>query len=255
MGFLGTTLAYRFLKHFYPGGTGVPMPQDDPFKTRGVSKLATYFGPDVFEKLRDKVVIDFGCGVGDNALELAEHGCRHVIGLDIQEERLAAGRAKAAEMGLSDRVQFVARTDKKADVILTTDAFEHFEDPAEMLRIMRSLLRDDGHILVEFGCTWYHPLGGHLFSVFPWAHLIFTERVLIRWRSDFKTDGATRFHEVAGGLNQMNIKRWEKIIARSDFRFDEYTLVPIRAAKRLHLHNRLTRELFTSIIRARLVPK
>lgn len=253
MGWIGTRLSYWFLKRFYPGGTGVPMPQDDPFKTRGVSKLATYFGPDIFARLKDKVVIDFGCGVGDNVLELAEHGCQHVIGLDIQEERLAAGRAKAVQMGLSDRVRFLAKTEEKADVILTTDAFEHFDDPAGMLRIMRSLLRDDGYVLVEFGCTWYHPLGGHLFSVFPWAHLLFTERVLLRWRSDFKTDGAMRFHEVAGGLNQMTIKRWEQIIAGSEFRFAEYTLVPIRTAK--PLYNRLTRELFTSIIRARLVPR
>ena len=191
--------------------------------------------------------------MGDNALELAANGCRHVIGLDIQGERLAAGRAKAMEMGLSDRVLFVKETNEKADVILSTDAFEHFEDPAGILRIMRSLLRDDGYLLVEFGCTWYHPLGGHLFSVFPWAHLLFTERALLRWRSDFKTDGATRFHEVAGGLNKMTIARWEQTVAASDFRFDEYTLVPIRTAKRLH--NRLTRELFTSILRARLVPR
>jgi hypothetical protein len=56
-------------------------------------------------------------------------------------------------------------------------------------------------------------LGGHLFSVFPWAHLIFSEQALIRWRSDFKSDGATRFSEVAGGLNQMTIRRFERLIA------------------------------------------
>ncbi len=70
---------------------------------------------------------------------------------------------------------------------------------------MASLLKPSGFALVEFGYTWFHPYGGHLFSVFPWAHLIFTEKSLIRWRSDFKTDGATRFQEVAGGLNQMTI--------------------------------------------------
>jgi SAM-dependent methyltransferase len=255
MGWIGGAPAYWFLKRFYPGGEGVPMPQGDPFKIKGISKLGTYFGPDIFTELRDKVVIDFGCGEGDNAIELAAKGCRHVIGLDIQEERLAVGRAQAARLGLDGAVRFLAQTTEKADVILSTDAFEHFEDPAAILRIMRSLLRDDGYLLVEFGCTWYHPLGGHLFSVFPWAHLLFTEQALIRWRTDFKTDGATRFHEVAGGLNRMTIARWERIVADSPFRFSHYELVPIRAARRLHLHHRLTRELFTSIIRARLVPR
>jgi hypothetical protein len=78
---------------------------------------------------------------------------------------------------------------------------------------MRKILKDDGVLFVTFGYTWYHPLGGHLFSVFPWAHLILTEKTLIRWRSDFKTDGATRFREMAGGLNRMSIRRWEEILA------------------------------------------
>ncbi|GEM_PF-858911 len=35
-----------------------------------------------------------------------------------------------------------------------------------------------------------------------WAQLIFTEKVSIRWRSDFKSDGAAQFHEGESGLNQ-----------------------------------------------------
>ncbi len=63
---------------------------------------------------------------------------------------------------------------------------------------MDAMLKPGGRLYASFGPTWFHPYGGHLFSVFPHAHLIFTERSLIRWRSDFKSDGATRFHEVAG---------------------------------------------------------
>ena len=74
-------------------------------------------------------------------------------------------------------------------------------------------LQPGGEVLVSFGPTWYHPLGGHLFSVFPWAHLIFSEKALISWRSAFKTDGATRFSEVAGGLNQMTIAKFEALVA------------------------------------------
>ena len=229
------------------------MSSGDPFKERGVSKLATYFGPGVFEELRDRVVMDFGCGEGDNAIELAVNGCRRVIGLDIQEHMLKKGRDEAARLGLNDQVLFVSHWTEPVDVILSTDAFEHFEDPAFILREMRRLLRDDGYAKVEFGYTWYHPLGGHLFSVFPWAHLIFAEKALIRWRTDFKTDGATRFHEVAGGLNQMTIRRWERLIADSPFKFQSYELVPIKAARRFHAH--WTRELFTSTIRTRLVPR
>jgi hypothetical protein len=73
---------------------------------------------------------------------------------------------------------------------------------------------------ISFGPTWHHPYGGHLFSVFPWAHLIFSEKALTRWRSDLRDDGATRFGEVAGGLNQMTIRRFEELVADSRLCFD-----------------------------------
>jgi hypothetical protein len=129
----------------------------------------------------------------------------------------------------------------------------HFADPAGILRITNTLLPPTGEVLVSFGTTWYHPWGGHLFSVFPWAHLIFSEKALIRWRSAFRTDGATRFSEVAGGLNQMTIAKFEELIAGSPLRFASLELVPITKLRRFH--NRLTREFTTAIVRCRLVKR
>ncbi len=107
--------------------------------------------------------------------------------------------------------------------------------------------------MISFGPTWYHPLGGHLFSVFPWAHLLFSERALLRWRSGFRSDGATRFREVEGGLNQMTIRRFEKIVEMSPFRFVEFEAVPIRKLRLFH--NRLTREFTSAIVRCRLAKR
>jgi len=253
MGFVGGDLGYRFLKKFYPGGQNVPMSSGDPYKERGQSKLATLFGPEIFEELADKVVLDFGCGEGSTCIELAQRRSSEVIGLDNREDVLAIARSEAERCGVAGRCRFVSSLDTRVDVVLSMDAFEHFADPAGVLVEMRRLLEDSGYALIQFGYPWYHPLGGHLFSVFPWAHLIFTEEALIRWRSDFKTDGARRFHEVAGGLNQMTIARWERLVKESPFRVATQELVPIRSLR--HFHNRLTRELFTSLIRARLVPR
>jgi SAM-dependent methyltransferase len=133
------------------------------------------------------------------------------------------------------------------------DAFEHFANPAEVLRVMNTLLKPEGEVIIWFGPTWFHPLGGHLFSVFPWAHLLFREEALIRWRSTFKTDGATRFGEVAGGLNQMTIKKFEGIVEESPFRFVSFESIPIKRLRRFH--NRLTREFTTAAVRCRLVKR
>jgi hypothetical protein len=89
--------------------------------------------------------------------------------------------------------------------------------------------------------------------VLPWAHLYFSERALIRWRSDFKTDGASRFHEVAGGLNQMTIARFERLVEDSPFRFASEEVIPIRVLRPFHY--RATREFTTAVVRCRLVRK
>lgn len=217
------------------------------------SKLARGFGAGIFDELREKVVLDFGCGTGQSTIELARHGCRRVIGLDIQENHLETARLAAKAAGVEDVCTFASSWSEPVDVILSQDAFEHFESPAQILHIMRGLLKDSGYLLVNFGPPWLHPYGGHLFSAFPWAHLIFTERVLIRWRTDFKSDGATRFHEVAGGLNQLTLKRWEELVSKSEFVFKDYELVPIRAAKPFYCS--LTREFLTSSVKARLTPR
>jgi SAM-dependent methyltransferase len=250
MGIIGGSVAYHLLRRIsVDGETGYC----DGSAYEGVSKLETLLGKKIWAETKDKVVIDFGCGDGEDAVEVAARGAKRVIGVDIRERALANARQRAEARGVSNRCVFTTQTDEKADVILSLDAFEHFDDPAEILRIMRRLLKDNGCIIAAFGPTWYHPLGGHLFSPFPFAHLIFTEKSLIRWRSDFKTDGATRFREAEGGLNQMTIRNFESIVAESDFKFAEFEPVPIRKLK--PIANRLTREFTTAIVRCKLVPR
>ena len=176
---------------------------------------------------------------------------KHVFGLDILEDDLEIGRRRAINAGVADRVSFGTECHEPVDAIVSLDAFEHFEDPASILELMHTLLKPGGRIHASFGPTWFHPYGGHLFSIFPHSHLIFTERSLIRWRSDFKTDGTTRFHEVAGGLNKMTIGRFERLVEQSPLHCEELVTVPIRKLR--PLANRWTREFTTAVVRARLV--
>lgn len=92
-----------------------------------------------------------------------------------------------------------------------------------------------------------------MFSLFPWSHLVFSEEALIRWRSQFRSDGATKFSEVDGGLNQMTIVGFERLISASSFKFEALELIPIRKLK--PIHGRLTREFTTASVRATLVRK
>ena len=134
-------------------------------------------GDEFFTKIAGKVVIDFGCGEGAEAVEMAGGGAKQVIGIDIREDLLKAARQRAVSTGVQNSCHFVSSTKELADIVVSStkeladivvslDSFEHFADPAGILRIINTLLHPTGEVLVSFGPTWYHPSGGHLFSVF-----------------------------------------------------------------------------------------
>ena len=225
----------------------------DTYPATDKVKIKVLLGDQLCEQLRGKMVIDFGCGEGDDSIALAKNQAFRVIGIDIRESVLERARKEAQRNGVERICHFCTSTNERADAIVSIDSFEHFGDPGAVLVKMHELLKEDGAVYASFGPTWYHPLGGHLFSVFPWAHLIFSEKALIRWRSDIRSDGATQFEEVEGGLNQMTIFRFEELVKQSPFRFDFLETVPIRRLR--PFHNRLTREFTTAIVRCKLTKK
>lgn len=215
------------------------------------NKLEILFGPSIWEQFRERTILDFGCGHGQEAIEIAQRGAKEVIGLDLREDVLETAREHLAATDLRN-CRFATTWDSRADVILSVDSFEHFDDPGAVLEQMSRWLQPDGRVVFSFGPPWLHPLGGHL-PLFPWAHLLLTERALMKWRSKYKNDGARRFREVAGGLNQMTIGNFERVVENSPLRIESMQTVPIRAAR--PLHNRLTREFLTSVVRGSLVQR
>jgi SAM-dependent methyltransferase len=258
-GFIGGSLGYALLKKF--GRHAMAPDYQNAAVYHGKSKLEALFGDDIWEQVRDKTVIDYGCGAGHEAIEMAQHGAKKVIGIDTWDKALRNARENALKANVSHLCEFTtAEQGEKgaerlppADVIFSLDAFEHYDRPGEILQHMRTLLRPGGRVMICFGPPWLHPYGGHLFSIFPWSHLLFTEKAQIRWRSDFKSDGATRFHEVDGGLNQMTIRQFRQLVQESDFDMEKFEPVPIRKLR--WVNNPLTREFTTSILRCTLVTR
>jgi SAM-dependent methyltransferase len=217
----------------------------------GRSKLEVLLGPRIWDQTRGKDVLDFGCGPGSEAVEIAEHGARHVIGIDLRQRWLDLGVEHAAERGVADRCTFAREWSDPVDLIVSLDSFEHFSDPAGVLTHMRGLLRPGGKVLAAFGPTWYHPLGGHIYSVFPFSHLLFSERALVRWRAMHKSDGATTIAE--SGLNKMTISRFIRLVEASPLKFASFELLPIRPLRLIA--NRVTREFTTAAVRCVMEPR
>ena len=246
MGIIGGRLGVHILTWLSPMGEHQNL---DGRAYRNRSKLEVLLGREFFEEIRGKTVIDFGCGVGDEAIEMLHRGAARLIGLDVRQKFLNEAREKAAAAGLSHRALFAKAADEPADVILSLDAFEHYDDPAAVLNTMARCLKPGGKVVISFGTTWYHPYGGHLFAVFPWAHLLFTEHAMLTWRKRLHPTQTARTIEECG-LNKMTIRRFERYVADSPFRFDRCEIRPIRRARLLWTP--ATREFLSSLIVARL---
>ncbi len=211
-----------------------------------MSNVERLFGSNIWPEFQDRTVVDFGCGDGPDAIAIAQHGARHVYGFDIRESVLKIARNRADTF---PNLTFTTDLSSipKVDIVLSIDGFEHFDDPEGALAAMKNLLQPNGKIIVSFGYPWYHPFGGHCFSFFPWSHVLLPESFLC-W---LRTNGRKHFHEVPGGLNQMSIRRFERIVSNSGLRCERLDCVPIGAVRWLHSH--WTREVFTSVVQCELI--
>ncbi|MEQ1952172.1 methyltransferase domain-containing protein [Mesorhizobium yinganensis] len=98
--------------------------------------------------LKDKSVLDVGCGAGGIVLHLVErHEAGHVTGFDIEEPGIGAARVRAAARGLSDRTAFVQAApgklpfvDASFDMVFSKDALLHVPDKdalfADIFRVL-----------------------------------------------------------------------------------------------------------------------
>src|SRR5229473_244898 len=227
---LGGRLGYLLLK-----GASVPPSKElpaGPAEKVGAAKLEEDFGKEIWKYVQGRVVADFGCGIGDEAVAAAVHGATKVYGLEISEDFIrAAGKA--------------AQTAKVADKCF----FEHFPDPAQILGEIGRLLKPGGRLLVNFGPPWNHPYGAHLryFTRVPWVHLIFTEETILKVRALYRNDGATKFEEVRGGLNRMTVGHFRSLIRADNFETEVFRLQPVRRTSWLVTRNILL-EYFTSAV-------
>ena len=118
-GLIGGPLADHLLRRL--GERAARKGYCDGSSYRGRSKLAVLFGESIWQQIAGAVVADFGCGVGEEAIEMAQRGAARVIGIDILEHSLQAARRAAQDAGVAERCQFVTRTDEPVDCVVSLD--------------------------------------------------------------------------------------------------------------------------------------
>ncbi len=114
------------------------------YKKRYVDQLSKFRPIDA-----DTVIADIGAGYGWLAMAFAAYSPARVIAIEMDAERLAAGRQIAEIMGLADRIGWrteplgeIGLADKSVDVAYCIEVLEHVQRGQHMVEDLARLSRD-----------------------------------------------------------------------------------------------------------------
>ena len=203
------------------------------------------------ERIRGRRVLDFGSGAGYQAVALAMLGAGSVVGVEPYRKSYDQALALVAASGVADRVTFVEELSDdlhgQFDIVISQNSMEHYGDPGGVLDTMARALAPGGALYITFGPPWLAPHGSHMhfFTRLPWVNLLFSEETVMRVRSRFRSDGARRYGDIAGGLNQMTVAKFERLVRQSGLRATYWRYAGVRGADALTRIPGM-RELFTN---------
>lgn len=208
--------------------------------------------------MKDKLVLDAGCGPGGKTLYYAAKGCKRIIGVDIDENRIGHARNFLRAKG-ADNVEFrvgdlskLEFADNTFDIIFLNDVFEHIERPIlkAVLAECKRVLKPGGSICMEFP-PWTSFDAGHLYDhiYIPWCQNIFSDRTLINVIEHMHVAqpiiGKLSVVEHYRELNRITIKEARRLFDQQGFkvlRFDQVMLKNLNFLKHLPiLHAYFTR--------------
>jgi SAM-dependent methyltransferase len=197
--------------------------------------------------VKDRDVLDFGCGTGELSFLLVKFGARSAVGIDLTERDINAARAALKD----EPIRFVHGScpdtidlpSESVDVVACFDVMEHIMQPEPIMREWLRVLRPGGRVLIHWQ-PYYHPWGHHAvdYLPIPWAHVLLSHRerseVIARlvdcpdfpvpWWDMKDGQRVNRFRQAitadggdqAGFLNELTMGRFERMAKRIGFRID-----------------------------------
>jgi ubiquinone/menaquinone biosynthesis C-methylase UbiE len=187
-------------------------------------------------------LLDLACGMGGKTAFYSELRPSLVVGIDFDPKKVTAAQQYVVAHPLGAVPRFICGDaealplkPRSFDILVMDDCFEHFSSPETVLAEAYRVLRPGGYCTIS-APPYYSKWGAHLQSQihFPWPHLLFSEGFLLRkWKEGFKRrwdsnsvgayscsleelDAVQSIAEL-GHLNKLTIRRFEHLIAASDF--------------------------------------
>lgn len=187
--------------------------------------------------LRNKAVLDLGCGAGGQTVYFALHQAVFAVGMDIDKSDLPEGVACAKKNKVIERVDFLVGDalhlpfrENTFDIVVMNHAIEHIPSVPETLNQCKQVVKHNGLIYAAFP-SWLYPYAAHLWHVIPipWCHFLFSEKTLKNVASLAPT---TRDHNIPHTLwvfrtlSKITIRKFRKIVENLKFEIVSYKEKP-----------------------------
>jgi 2-polyprenyl-3-methyl-5-hydroxy-6-metoxy-1,4-benzoquinol methylase len=146
--------------------------EDD--KTERAEGILDYINED----LKDKTILDFGCGEGHVALEAAKVS-KKSIGYDIIKTGILDWENETNYLLTTDFKKIINK--KPYDIIILYDVLDHVNNPIEILNKIKLLCHNETKIFVRCH-SFMSRHGAHLYKKLnkAWIQVFFTEEELIK---------------------------------------------------------------------------
>jgi 2-polyprenyl-3-methyl-5-hydroxy-6-metoxy-1,4-benzoquinol methylase len=121
--------------------------------------------------------LDFGCGEGHVAQEAANQGATLSVGYDLVDHQWS--KIKQSSNCILTSNYSAVKSKSPYDVVLIYDVLDHANDPQEVLKQAKELLKDDGEIYVRTH-PWVSRHGTHRYRTInkAYVHLVFSDQEL-----------------------------------------------------------------------------
>lgn len=97
--------------------------------------------------LKNKTVLDLGCGYGEHCIHFVEEGAKRVVGIDISQKMLAIAKAENAHQNISYLnmpMEDIGELQERFDIVVSSLAFHYVEDFKALINNIYRLLNDGG---------------------------------------------------------------------------------------------------------------
>ena len=129
-------------------------------QNKGLTANDLIESPQLFELIgdvKDKNILDLGCGAGGNARKLVEKGARMVLGIDLSTKMIELanknnnfGNIEYKVMSMND----IDKIDKKFDLVVSSLAIHYIKDYDSLCKKVYNLLNKEGEFIFSCG----HPM-------------------------------------------------------------------------------------------------